>query len=128
MAWTNAFNIGPCAVEVWRSNYLIPPENYAAEGITVETSPAGLVTMTAPDIGGAGEKYEIRIVPSYSTGGRAVRLVIADTPDSGIGYDSPIWSVGDTGVDPFHGFERPFVFEPKSPWSWAGYMAGIQGV
>ena len=128
MAWQNVFAVGDCAVEVWRNGSLIQPSDYPTAGITVGVSAAGLVTMTAPEVGGSGSEYEVRIVPSYSTQGRAVRLAVADTPDEQPGYDKPTWSVGDTGVDPYGGFDRPFVFVPKSNWVWAGYLAGSQGV
>ncbi|QWP79220.1 hypothetical protein J5226_12885 [Lysobacter sp. K5869] len=128
MAWQNAFALGACAVEVWRSGQLIPAGEYGSEGISVQVSDAGLVTMSAPEIGGSGYNYEVRVVPSYPTNGRAVRLAVALTPDEGAQYDEPIWSVGATGVDPFEGFERPFEYTPKGPWTWAGYRAGKQGV
>lgn len=128
MAWQNAFALGACAVEVWRNGSLIPPEDYGTQEISVQVSGPGIVTMTAPNIGGSGYYYEVRIVPSYLTSGRAVRLATADTPDEQPGYDKPIWSAGDTGVDPYEGFDRPFPFMPKSNWTWAGYLAGSQGV
>lgn len=128
MAWINAFKMGPCTVEVWRNGAMIPPEDYGALEISVQVSGAGVVTMSAPDIGGSGAEYEVRIVPSYPTNGRAVRLATAETPDEQPGYDKPIWSAGDTGVDPYEGFDRPFQFMPKAVWSWAGYLAGSQGV
>lgn len=133
MAWQNAFALGACVVEVWTNRVtgefqLVPPSEYEENEITVSVSDAGLVTMTAPSIGGSGAQYEVRVVPSYSTQGRAVRLAIAETPDEPADFNSPQWSAGPTGVDPFEGFDRPFEFTPKGPWVWAGYNAGRQGI
>ena len=133
MAWQNAFKLGECTVEVWSNRntgtmHLIPPSEYAENEITVEVSTAGLVTMTAPGIGGSGYGYQVRIVPSYPTQGRAVRLAVASTPQEQPDYDEPIWSAGDIDIDPDVGWHTPFVFTPQGSWIWAGYRAGRIGV
>lgn len=133
MAWKNAFAIGSCVVEVWSNRstgtmHLIPPSEYAENEITVEVSSAGIVTMTAPEIGGSGYGYQVRVVPSYPTQGRAVRLAVAETPEEFADYQQPIWSAGEIVIDPNVGWETPYLFTPKRPWIWAGYWAGRTGV
>ncbi|WP_408953040.1 hypothetical protein [Lysobacter sp. Hz 25] len=133
MAWKNAFAIGACTVEVWSNAitgdfHLIPPGEYGEYGISVEVSTAGVVTMTAPNIGGSGFNYEVRIVPSYPTQGRAVRLAVAENPEESPDYRYPNWSGDPVVIDPDVGWETPFLFTPKGPWIWAGYRSGRTGV
>lgn len=79
MAWINAFDAGPCRVDIVHfQGWVIDPADYASLGIAVDISADGTVTVTASDEWALGK---VLVVPEFDHGSPSVRVTGMESGD-----------------------------------------------
>jgi len=139
--WTNIFDLGECAVEVYQYGDLVAPEDYEGVGIASVAVVDGVVTVTALE-GMEIRGLDFRVTPSFDTQERDVRVVSVQMVFSDSGYialyGAGTWTDGsenwetsvplsyeDYPVSPY--LPDPAVVTPGGPWDAAGIVAGSGG-
>lgn len=103
MAWTNAFNIGSCELQLIRwfqgEPFLVPQSQWANYGASI-TVAAGVVTVNIDLPGGAS--FSVYVKPNFAPDSKPVRITSLSA-DFGAGSGSPYLNayrdIGSSGSD-----------------------------
>ena len=110
-------------VEVLSNGVVVPPENYEAEGITLTMPADGTFELSAPDIGGTGRRYDVRITPVTAIVAEPVRVTVLEFPGEEADFQGAGTDLAEGEVELL-----PYLITSAGDWTSVHVYAGRSGV
>lgn len=130
MATQNLLDRYPAySLAVLRNSVEVPPEDWAAEGITLEVQLDKSIQLTAPDMFGSGGRYDVVVYANAPTSEGALSVTVLEFTDEqpdevGVGYVNSVGDLVTTALPPFLPLPVPQALETAAGWQGAVVYGG----